>query len=136
MYIKDIEKKQMSHISVNHVLKQHISRQGMLFCPMDGTLLLVDSDPNEGPLCFTCRTCPYKFPVVQEFILRTNLNRKKVDDIMGGADAWKNVDQTDATCPKCSHPRAYFIELQTRSADEPSTFFYKCVNCGHQHRSG
>ena len=41
---------------------------------------------------------------------------------MGGAEAWKNVDQTEAQCPKCNHMRAYFIELQTRSADELAPF--------------
>lgn len=39
-------------------------------------------------------------------------------------------------CPKCEHPRAYFMQLQTRSADEPMTTFYKCCNaqCGHRWR--
>ena len=39
-------------------------------------------------------------------------------------------------CPRCEHPRAYFMQLQTRSADEPMTTFYKCCNpqCGHQWR--
>ena len=39
-------------------------------------------------------------------------------------------------CPKCEHPRAYFMPLQTRSADEPMTTFYKCGNaqCGHRWR--
>ena len=113
-----------------------MSTQGMLFCPLDGTMLLVDGEPTDSNLCFTCRTCPYKYPVLEEFKLRTELERKKVDDVMGGAEAWKNVDQTEALCPKCSNNRAYFIELQTRSADEPSTFFYKCVKCSHEHRSG
>ena len=38
------------------------------------------------------------------------------------------------TCPKCEHPRAYFMQIQTRSADEPMSIFYKCCNheCQHQ----
>lgn len=32
------------------------------------------------------------------------------------------------TCPKCEHPRAYFMQIQTRSADEPMTTFYKCCS--------
>lgn len=105
---------------------------------------------------------------------------KEVDDVLGGAAAWENVDstagnlnvlcysiffrisqlaasyhkssygtnqdlvelQTDnplvftETCPKCEHPRAYFMQIQTRSADEPMTTFYKCCNaqCGHRWR--
>lgn len=40
------------------------------------------------------------------------------------------------TCPKCGHLRAYFMQIQTRSADEPMTTFYKCCNaqCGHRWR--
>ena len=37
-----------------------------------------------------------------------------------------------ARCPKCAHDRAYFRQLQTRSADEPMTTFYKCVSCGKE----
>ncbi|XP_057717484.1 DNA-directed RNA polymerase III subunit RPC10 isoform X1 [Corythoichthys intestinalis] len=61
---------------------------------------------------------------------------KEVDDVLGGAAAWENVDSTAETCPKCEHPRAYFMQIQTRSADEPMTTFYKCCNaqCGHRWR--
>ena len=40
------------------------------------------------------------------------------------------------TCPKCGHLRAYFMQIQTRSADEPMTTFYKCceISCGHRWR--
>jgi DNA-directed RNA polymerase III subunit RPC11 len=61
---------------------------------------------------------------------------QEVDDVLGGAAAWENVDSTDEQCPKCCHPRAYFMQIQTRSADEPMTTFYKCCNtaCGHRWR--
>ncbi|WFC96490.1 RNA polymerase III C11 subunit [Malassezia brasiliensis] len=72
---------------------------------------------------------------------RIRLERKQVDDVMGGEDSWKNVDSTDATCPKCDHGRAYYMQLQIRSADEPIiltavTTFYKCTKqeCGFQWR--
>ena len=32
-------------------------------------------------------------------------------------------------CKKCGHNKAYHWEVQTRSADEPATRFYKCVKC-------
>jgi hypothetical protein len=40
------------------------------------------------------------------------------------------------TCPNCSAGQAYFMEVQIRSADEPATIFYKCVECAHMWREG
>ncbi|KPA82661.1 putative RNA polymerase III C11 subunit [Leptomonas pyrrhocoris] len=34
----------------------------------------------------------------------------------------------------CDSTKAYYIQLQMRSADEPATVFFKCVKCGHQWR--
>lgn len=38
------------------------------------------------------------------------------------------------TCGKCRKKECTFYELQTRSADEPSTIFIRCVNCGNSWR--
>ncbi|XP_024522140.1 DNA-directed RNA polymerase III subunit RPC10-like isoform X1 [Selaginella moellendorffii] len=56
------------------------------------------------------------------------LKNKEVDDVMGGEDAWKNCDRTPVTCAKCNYGHAYFMLVQIRSADEPSTAFYRCCN--------
>ncbi|KAK7195654.1 DNA-directed RNA polymerase III subunit C11 [Novymonas esmeraldas] len=34
----------------------------------------------------------------------------------------------------CESTKAYYIQIQMRSADEPATVFFKCVQCGHQWR--
>ena len=34
-------------------------------------------------------------------------------------------------CPNCGYTEAYWWMIQTRSADEAPTTFYKCVRCGH-----
>jgi len=54
------------------------------------------------------------------------------EDVFGGKDSMKNAQQTDADCDKCGNKRAYFMELQTRSADEPMTIFYQCTECGYR----
>lgn len=108
----------------------------MLFCPECGTILLI-TDTREGQ-AFSCRSCPYTFHITQPVCSRVELPRKRVEDVFGGADAWKNVDSIAVQCPKCEHPRAYYMQIQIRSADEPSSIFYKCcsTNCGHLWREG
>ncbi|KAK4046449.1 RNA polymerase III C11 subunit [Microbotryomycetes sp. JL201] len=71
-----------------------------------------------------------------QYIERIHLERKVPDDVLGGEDSWKNVDSTPADCKKCGHDRAFFMQLQIRSADEPMTTFYRCCNakCAYQWR--
>ena len=37
-------------------------------------------------------------------------------------------------CPKCTNKEAEAWQEQTRSADEPSTSFFRCVECKHTWR--
>ena len=113
----------------------------MWFCPLDGTLLQVRhdgmSDTNESNGFFFCSTCPYSNPICAMVTKKTFPSRKVVDDILGGAAAWENVDRTMAPCPACNHKEAYFMQIQIRSADERechglfypfSVLFYLNVN--------
>ena len=83
--------------------------------------------------------CVYNF-INEQMTSRTRLKRKEVDDVLGGEEMWKHADSTagdlpsnccrcvpwlmvvlPASCDKCNHGRAYFLQLQIRSADEPMT---------------
>ncbi|XP_011313727.1 DNA-directed RNA polymerase III subunit RPC10 [Fopius arisanus] len=107
----------------------------ILFCRTCGNVLKVVEAGYSG-LQFACNTCPYVFKISRKISNRTYPKLKELDDVLGGAAAWENVDSTAERCPKCCHPRAYFMQIQTRSADEPMTIFYKCCNssCGHNWR--
>ena len=107
----------------------YLIRRAMWFCPLDGTLLQIQTTPQNH---FTCPTCPYSLPITTPQISKSYPTRKKVDDILGGEKAWENVDRTMAVCPQCSFGEAYFMQMQIRSADEPMSVFYKCVKCSHQ----
>lgn len=113
----------------------------MWFCPLDGTLLQIqtpststssESTSTSSNSIFICSTCPYSIDLNTNYIKSTHPKRKAVDDILGGAAAWENVDKTAAVCPACHYHEAYFMQMQIRSADEPMSVFYKCVNCSHQ----
>lgn len=105
----------------------------ILFCPNCSNRIRIESSDR---LRFSCNSCPYIFNVSRKLSNRTYPKLKELDDVLGGSAAWENVDSTEERCPKCSHPRAYFMQIQTRSADEPMTTFYKCCNpqCGHNWR--
>ena len=84
------------------------------------------------------------------------MDNKDIDDILGGPEAWKNAELTDgkhrvrlcapgpvrsasapfvaAICTKCNNNKAYFLQLQVRSTEEPPTNFYKCAGCGYRWR--
>ena len=104
----------------------------MNFCPICSNLLIVKTKVHCQLL--QCQTCPYKYEVREEYRSYAKLVKKDLDDLFGGADAWKNVDKTDAQCPnaECGHQQAYFMQVQIRSGDEPMTCFYKCCNCGNR----
>jgi DNA-directed RNA polymerase subunit M/transcription elongation factor TFIIS len=66
------------------------------------------------------------------------LQRRNVEDVLGGAEAWANADRTQISCPECGHDKAYFMQVQIRSAEEPLTVFYKCSKpaCGYRWKEG
>ena len=99
----------------------------MHFCPFCGNLLLIERGPVGHR--FFCSTCPYVCNITKKLSQHMALKRKQVDDVLGGSDAWKDVDKTEAQCNNCGHNEAYFMQIQIRSADEPSTRFYRCVQC-------
>jgi len=107
----------------------------LFFCPTCGNLLLIEED-TLGRNRYSCNTCPYICHINRKISNRTYPKLKEVDHVMGGSAAWENVDSTDAECPSCGHKRAYFMQMQTRSADEPMTTFYRCSNekCAHNWR--
>jgi DNA-directed RNA polymerase III subunit RPC11 len=104
----------------------------MFFCPRCGNRTVVNHvNTYEDPFLFVCPVCPYKAPI-RETEKSTKYSRlKEVDDVLNDANTWKNVDKTHVKCPKCEHDEAYFMQVQIRSADEPSTNFYRCVSCAH-----
>ncbi|EIW74637.1 hypothetical protein CONPUDRAFT_113195 [Coniophora puteana RWD-64-598 SS2] len=104
----------------------------MLFCPTCANLLVISAETGYNK--WACNTCAYEFPITKQMTSRTKMKRKQVDDVLGGDEMWKHADSTAISCDKCNHGRAYFYQLQIRSADEPMTTFYRCAGCGYNWR--
>jgi len=106
--------------------------------------MLVLQPPDDGEVThfdksiFGCMSCPYIYQMKGHYSDRSGGNQlKQVDDIFGGADSMRGASKTSsANCPKCEYNEAYYYQIQTRSADEPMTTFYKCVKCAHDWKDG
>lgn len=71
------------------------------------------------------------FPELWSDVVDRHLKKKE------NAFEYKISAQTDAfKCGKCKKSECTYYELQTRCADEASTIFVKCVNCGNSWRIG
>ena len=100
----------------------------MKFCDKCGGLLL----PSKTKKRLICSSCGRAFNEKGTFVLKEKVDSNHDVEV---------VDKTVETnpkikekCPKCNHDTAYFWVLQTRSADEGETRFFKCTKCGHQWR--
>ncbi|KAL6124011.1 hypothetical protein ACLB2K_076527 [Fragaria x ananassa] len=105
----------------------------MDFCPDCGGMLQYEL-PNMHAARFFCPTCPYVAYMENrgEIRRREALVKKEIQPIINLND-FTNAPKTEETCPACGHKEAAFREQQTRSADEASTKFYRCLNddCKH-----
>jgi len=97
----------------------------MMFCPKCGTILM----PKGGKLaCVKCGYTAGGDVTIKEQVKHTSRDVHVVEK------ETEALPLVDAKCKKCGHTKAYHWELQTRSADEPATRFYKCEQCKYTWR--
>ncbi|MFC2143710.1 transcription factor S [Candidatus Aenigmatarchaeota archaeon] len=95
------------------------------FCECGGLL-----EPHNGKK--RCRTCGKVLD--GKINIKITKNTKK-NDIPVIEDNRPDLPTTDEKqCSKCGHKITYFWLIQTRSADEPPTQFFRCVKCKHTWR--
>jgi DNA-directed RNA polymerase subunit M len=99
------------------------------FCPECGGLLL----PKEGLL--QCR-CGYSKKIGKEEKERYTLQEKPKEarEIPVIEEEVQQMPTAKAECRKCGNTEAYYWMLQTRSADEPATKFFRCTKCKYTWR--
>ncbi|KAL0232385.1 hypothetical protein PCE1_002726 [Barthelona sp. PCE] len=101
----------------------------MLFCPICGSMVIVDASSR---ISLYCPDCPFTNQI-EEQIIENKVTPRKVEEVV--TDNFDSYDKTREECPECSHHSAFYFTLQIRSADEPSTIFYQCEGCQHRWRS-
>ncbi len=107
----------------------------MEFCPECGNLM--NPDERDGKVYLVCSSCGHEELQDEE---EENDSYKMVEESEEKEETavveedMENKPKTNKKCPECGHDKAYWWMQQTRSADEPSTRFYRCVECGHTWR--
>ena len=71
------------------------------------------------------------FPERWREVVETKVRR---DEYISTAKPTAMTDQF--RCGRCKKRECSFMELQTRSCDEPATLFIQCLSCGHRWRMG
>lgn len=102
----------------------------MEFCPNCGGMLLPNGDKIK------CGSCGYEKNLsadkTSEYAVSEKIQAKD-NIIMKGEDV-ETLPTTKAVCPECGNTKAFWWLLQTRSADEAPTRFFKCTECKHTWR--
>lgn len=111
----------------------------MQFCPKCSTRLKAKQEDENKAAKMTCLKCGYSTAQVE--VSKTEAkSRKKTSKedasikVLEEGDDVKTLPTTNIECPKCSNREAVWWMLQTRSADEPTTQFYRCTKCSHTWR--
>lgn len=94
--------------------------EGIALCPKCG--LTTDTDEQQVP-------AKKKLTPSPENISGSSV---KVMELDKGPSA---LPTTTIECPKCGNNIAFWWMLQTRSADEATTQFYRCTKCSHTWRN-
>ncbi|GAB7343276.1 hypothetical protein MBLNU457_1332t1 [Dothideomycetes sp. NU457] len=111
----------------------------LVFCTDCGNLL--DSAAGLQKATLTCEICGAKCKDTSSKVIVTHSKpdafpsslRAKRSEIQSIAEDEERKDATiQETCPKCNAPEVRYYTVQLRSADEGSTVFYTCPNCGHK----
>lgn len=100
----------------------------MHFCPFCNNFLLPE---HQQSINLVCTTCPYFYKLNTTLTFTQSNTVKMIEKILGEEQDLQYANKCQIKCPKCPNEQALFVEVQTRSADEPMTIFYQCTKCSY-----
>ena len=104
----------------------------MKFCPKCD-IRLKKSSTNSA---LSCPKCDYSEAQGSEIQNNTSEEEPNSDFLVLDENEGKDIMPTiEIECEKCGNNKAVWWMLQTRSADEPTTQFYRCTKSEHTWRN-
>ncbi|MHC1590629.1 MAG: transcription factor S [Candidatus Helarchaeales archaeon] len=115
----------------------HDGGSGMEFCPECESLLYPQKNAK-GKMVLKCRKCGTEIPLkkntnVEPVKIKEELNHEE-EDIPVIEDEIDTLPTRREICEKCGNDQAFYWQVQTRSADESMTTFFRCTKCKHTWR--
>lgn len=107
------------------------------FCPKCGSIMVPRR--KGGKTVLMCPRCGYRKEsgITKTAIITKKVKHKETEKmyVISSEDRFRSLPRVKGVrCAKCGHDEAYYMILQTRSADEPPTRIYKCARCGYTWR--
>ena len=110
----------------------------MDFCPNCESRLIPKTEESgtQVMLVLVCKKCGYKNKEPNGKVeVKTIQHSPKQMVAVIDKEKQLSVEPTiQIECPRCANNTAYVWQVQTRGADESSTQFIRCTNCGYTFR--
>ena len=103
----------------------------MKFCPKCEVKL------KKGTSGLQCSKCGYTEGTEEKQTKKIVETEEQEESILAfeGNEGEESHPTIKIECEKCGHDEAIWWMLQTRSADEPTTQFYRCTKCQYTWRN-